>query len=307
MRLEVPERCRLLDRVGAERRRSHCAAHRPARRRGPDRSRGPESAAAAPASRGGAAAGAVRRRPAHRPRSFCASPMIRGRRLITPAAPRAAGHAPPPARCPPRSPAQRLPADRPRRSAPARKGSPGALKSEPWPRLTHSKVRTILRLKFAGRKAGELIIRTRDRLSARRNRRRNVRPGPSRFAAARTLRATDSGVNLKIIRIERAVSAGACQVEAMSDFPAYNLKSTDTDGLAGHGLERPGTLNGAFWAFIASTADRVRRGGAVFGNKDVLVDTRWSSDRQNGGQLTDAQIDQAVNVGMIVAVAHSPW
>ena len=40
----------------------------------------------------------------------------------------------------------------------------------------------------------------------------------------------------------------------------------------------------------------------IFGNKDALVDALRSSDRQNGGQLTDAQIDQAVNVGMIVAV-----
>ncbi|WP_432845334.1 hypothetical protein ACQPXB_30665 [Amycolatopsis sp. CA-161197] len=40
----------------------------------------------------------------------------------------------------------------------------------------------------------------------------------------------------------------------------------------------------------------------IFGNKGALVDALRSSNRQNGGQLTDAQIDQAVNVGMVVAV-----
>ena len=245
MRLDVPERCRLLDRVGAERRR--CAGEQRTdllagedqidrAARNPQPQRPHPVAAPQPAQFGdGRLIG----------RSFCASPMIRGRRLITPAAgvgsrTRATTRA---------VSASFAGAAASRRPAAAVSACSEGIAWGPC-RGTMAEAYPLEgadhpAAEVCGRKAGELIIRTRDRLSARRNRRRNVRPGPSRFAAAHAARhrfRSESENYLDSTRGQR----GACQVEAMSDFPAYNSQSTDTDGLAGH-AERPGTLNGAFW------------------------------------------------------------
>ncbi|WP_410671579.1 hypothetical protein [Amycolatopsis sp. cmx-4-68] len=65
---------------------------------------------------------------------------------------------------------------------------------------------------------------------------------------------------------------------------------------------RPGTVEGAFWAFIASTVIGLVGGLLIFANRDAIATTLRDSNRRNGGSLTDAQIDQAVTVTMIVAL-----
>jgi hypothetical protein len=65
---------------------------------------------------------------------------------------------------------------------------------------------------------------------------------------------------------------------------------------------RPGTVEGAFWAFIASTVIGLVGGLLIFANRDAIATTLRDSNRRSGGSLTDAQIDQAVNVTMIVAL-----
>ena len=65
---------------------------------------------------------------------------------------------------------------------------------------------------------------------------------------------------------------------------------------------RPGTVEGAFWAFIAAPVIGLIGGLLIFGNRDKIATTMRDANRQRGGNLTDAQIDQAVNVTMITAV-----
>ncbi len=65
---------------------------------------------------------------------------------------------------------------------------------------------------------------------------------------------------------------------------------------------RPGTVEGAFWAFIVAPVIGLIGALLIFGNRDQIATTLRNSNRERGGNLTDAQIDQAVNVTMITAV-----
>jgi hypothetical protein len=85
----------------------------------------------------------------------------------------------------------------------------------------------------------------------------------------------------------------------MSDYPSHPASSPTS---ASPVTPRPGTINGAFWAFIASTVIGLLGGVLVFANKDALVDSTRNASRQNGTGLTDAQIDQAVTLTIGVAV-----
>ena len=65
---------------------------------------------------------------------------------------------------------------------------------------------------------------------------------------------------------------------------------------------RPGTVEGAFWAFIAAPVIGLIGGLLILGNRDEIAATLRDTNRQRGGNLTDAQIDQALTVTMITAV-----
>ncbi|MEV4053635.1 hypothetical protein AB0J55_20785 [Amycolatopsis sp. NPDC049688] len=84
------------------------------------------------------------------------------------------------------------------------------------------------------------------------------------------------------------------------EYPSYPQSSTPTDQAPAPA--RPGTVEGAFWAFLASTVIGLLGGVLIFANRDGIAETLRNANRQRGGNLTDAQIDQAVNVAMITAV-----
>ncbi len=65
---------------------------------------------------------------------------------------------------------------------------------------------------------------------------------------------------------------------------------------------RPRTIEGAFWAFIVAPVIGLIGGLLILGNRDKIATTLRDANRQRGGTLTDAQIDQTVNVTMITAV-----
>ncbi|WIX89959.1 hypothetical protein [Amycolatopsis sp. DG1A-15b] len=86
----------------------------------------------------------------------------------------------------------------------------------------------------------------------------------------------------------------------MTESLNYPQSSASTDPAPAP--PRPGTVEGAFWAFIAAPVIGLIGGLLIFGNRDKIAATMRDTNRQRGGNLTDAQIDQAVNVTMIVAV-----
>ncbi|WP_410592427.1 hypothetical protein [Amycolatopsis sp. lyj-23] len=86
----------------------------------------------------------------------------------------------------------------------------------------------------------------------------------------------------------------------MSESLNYPQSSSSADPTAGPA--RPGTVEGAFWAFIAAPVIGLIGGLLIFANRDQIASTLRDTNRQRGGNLTDAQIDQAVNVTMITAV-----
>ncbi|WP_206784973.1 hypothetical protein [Amycolatopsis sp. MtRt-6] len=65
---------------------------------------------------------------------------------------------------------------------------------------------------------------------------------------------------------------------------------------------RPGTIEGAFWAFIAAPVIGLIGGLLIFADRDRIAAGLRDTDRQRGGNLTDAQLDQVVTVTMITAV-----
>jgi hypothetical protein len=95
----------------------------------------------------------------------------------------------------------------------------------------------------------------------------------------------------------------------MSESPNYpnypnqpgNAESPTASGGAA-APARPGTIEGAFWAFVASTVLGLVGGILLFVNRDALVDTLRTADRQRGGTLTDAQIDQAATITLVISV-----
>ncbi|MEV4599855.1 hypothetical protein AB0K15_20955 [Amycolatopsis sp. NPDC049253] len=62
----------------------------------------------------------------------------------------------------------------------------------------------------------------------------------------------------------------------------------------------PGTVLGAFWLYLVSTVVAIVGVVVLVTNKQTIVDAIGNADR---GRLTDAQIRQAANVGLWVAVA----
>jgi hypothetical protein len=89
----------------------------------------------------------------------------------------------------------------------------------------------------------------------------------------------------------------------MTESPNYpNYPESAATGQPPAAAARPSTVEYAFWAFIASTVIGLIGGLVVFGNRDAIADALRNSNRQNSGGLTEAQIDQAVNVTLIIAV-----
>jgi divalent metal cation (Fe/Co/Zn/Cd) transporter len=86
----------------------------------------------------------------------------------------------------------------------------------------------------------------------------------------------------------------------MSESPNYPQSSASTGPVPAPA--RPGTVEGAFWAFIVAPVIGLIGGLLIFGNRDQIATTMRDANRQRGGNLTDAQIDQAVNVTMITAM-----
>lgn len=88
----------------------------------------------------------------------------------------------------------------------------------------------------------------------------------------------------------------------MSESPNYPQSSNSAEMGQATAPPRPGTIEGAFWAFIAAPVIGLIGGLMVFGNRDEIATTLRDSNRQRGGNLTDAQIDQAANITMITAL-----
>lgn len=89
----------------------------------------------------------------------------------------------------------------------------------------------------------------------------------------------------------------------MTESPNYpNYPESGATGQPTAAPARPSTVEGAFWAFIASTVIGLVGGLLIFGNHDSIADALRNSNRQSGRGLTDTQIDQAVNIAMVTAV-----
>ncbi|WP_116203127.1 hypothetical protein [Amycolatopsis circi] len=86
----------------------------------------------------------------------------------------------------------------------------------------------------------------------------------------------------------------------MTDMPAYPSSSADRPAESAGVPDRPGTITGAFWAFVAATLVGVVGGVLLFFSRDSLVDAMRSANGQNGTRLTDAQIDQAATFGIAI-------
>jgi hypothetical protein len=91
----------------------------------------------------------------------------------------------------------------------------------------------------------------------------------------------------------------------MSESPNYPQSSASTSSSQVTAPPRPGTIEGAFWAFIAAPVIGLIGGLLIFANRDKIATTLRDANRQRGGNLTDAQIDSTVNVTMITAVVIS--
>ncbi|MFJ7219243.1 hypothetical protein [Amycolatopsis sp. NPDC098790] len=89
----------------------------------------------------------------------------------------------------------------------------------------------------------------------------------------------------------------------MTESPNYpNYPESAAAGQPAAAPARPSTVEGAFWAFIASTVLSLVGGFLIFASRDAIADTLRNSNRQSGGSLTDAQIDQAVTITMVIAL-----
>jgi hypothetical protein len=88
----------------------------------------------------------------------------------------------------------------------------------------------------------------------------------------------------------------------MNESPNYPQSSASASLGQAPAPPRPGTIEGAFWAFIAAPVIGLIGGLLIFADRDKIAATMRDTNRQRNGTLTDAQIDQAVNVTMITAV-----
>ncbi|MEV6832004.1 hypothetical protein [Amycolatopsis sp. NPDC051102] len=86
------------------------------------------------------------------------------------------------------------------------------------------------------------------------------------------------------------------------EYPSYPQSSASAPTGQPAAPARPGTVEAAFWAFLASTVIGLIGGLLIFANRDGIARSLRDANRERNGNLTDAQIDQAVNIGMITAV-----
>lgn len=94
-----------------------------------------------------------------------------------------------------------------------------------------------------------------------------------------------------------------CYPIPMTESPNYpNYPQSAGAGQPAAAPARPSTVDGAFWAFIASTVIGLVGGLLIFGNRDAIADVLRQSNRQSGGGLTESQIDQATSFAMTTAV-----
>ncbi|MEV7094962.1 hypothetical protein AB0M80_19205 [Amycolatopsis sp. NPDC051045] len=88
----------------------------------------------------------------------------------------------------------------------------------------------------------------------------------------------------------------------MTESPNYPQSPASASPGQAPAPPRPGTIEAAFWAFIAAPVIGLIGGLLIFADRDKIAATLRDTNRQRGGNLTDAQIDQTVNVTMITAV-----
>ncbi|WP_037368281.1 hypothetical protein [Amycolatopsis orientalis] len=83
----------------------------------------------------------------------------------------------------------------------------------------------------------------------------------------------------------------------MTDIPPYPSSSAGTPAET---PPRPAAITGAFWAFVAATLVGLVGAVFLFFARDALTDAMRRANGQNAARLTDAQIDQAVTIGIAV-------
>ncbi|ATY16485.1 hypothetical protein CU254_20130 [Amycolatopsis sp. AA4] len=83
----------------------------------------------------------------------------------------------------------------------------------------------------------------------------------------------------------------------MTEMPRYPSPSAEPPAEA---PPRPGVITGAFWAFVAATLVGLVGAVVLFFARDALADAMRRANGQNAARLTDAQIDQAVTIGIVV-------
>ncbi|GAB3383147.1 hypothetical protein [Amycolatopsis echigonensis] len=83
----------------------------------------------------------------------------------------------------------------------------------------------------------------------------------------------------------------------MTDMPAYPSPS---DGTPAAAPPRPAVITGAFWSFVAATVVGLAGAVFLFFARDTLTDAMRRANGQNATRLTEAQIDQAVTIGIVV-------
>ncbi|MDT8915152.1 hypothetical protein [Amycolatopsis sp. PS_44_ISF1] len=85
----------------------------------------------------------------------------------------------------------------------------------------------------------------------------------------------------------------------MTEMPSYPAPGAGTEPAAAAASPRPGTINGAFWAFIVSMLVGLVGGVLLFFTRGSITDAMRTSNAQSATKLTDAQIDQAVTIGIV--------
>jgi hypothetical protein len=68
------------------------------------------------------------------------------------------------------------------------------------------------------------------------------------------------------------------------------------------GPHPPSTIVAAFWGYVIAAIAGLLGGVIVLGSKQAIVDALREANAQNGGKLTEAQIEQFANVGIVAAL-----
>jgi hypothetical protein len=68
------------------------------------------------------------------------------------------------------------------------------------------------------------------------------------------------------------------------------------------GPHPPSTIVAAFWGYVIAAIAGLLGGLIVLGSKQAIVDALRTANVQNGSKLTEAQIDQFANVGIVAAL-----